>query len=191
MGPLSPLPQLLVPGDSGSRSRRLPRRARFLRQRRALWSPRVGLTGPRCPGLEAPPLGGEAGCADPGSGSAWVASLPCPVQPRSCEVPDPQKSELRNPSKVLRIAPGLGRVREATGSPHVWTPHRQFVVTWLPGLWGRYTGHVGAPFTPHPVAIEGNFASSQLACLLTRSISAQGKGGWGLPTLRVLGVTTT
>lgn len=46
-------------------------------------------------------MGGEARSADSGSDSTWVAPLAFPAPLEDCEVPDPQESELRNPSKVL------------------------------------------------------------------------------------------
>lgn len=76
-----------------------------------------GLWGPgglRCPGPEVPSLGGEAGSADAGSGSTWVAPLAFPAPLSYCEVPDPQESELRNPSKVL-LPGGCSRLGASAG----------------------------------------------------------------------------
>lgn len=168
LGPPSPSPELLVPRPSWARSRRRPRRARFLRPSApgSAVAARgvVGPRGPRRPGPEAPRLGSEAGCADAGSGSAgWFPLIP-PVPHRGCEVPGPQESELRNPSEVL-LPEGCAGFRASvgeTGSPQNWTPHPQLLTASLSGLRGRYEGHVGTTFASPGLAVDS--ASISLAC---------------------------
>lgn len=161
-------------GPRGHGPRRRPRRASFLRP--SAPGPAVaargalGARGPRCPGPEAPCLGGEAGSAAAGSGSAWVAPLDSPTRLGGCEVPDPQESELRNSSEVLlqEDCSGLGRVREATGSPQIWTPHLQFADYLALGAMGTVRGTRGDTFTLHPM-IRLNLPQARLLASWTLS----------------------
>lgn len=151
------------------------------RQRRALRSPRVGLWGPgdpAVPGRRHPVWGGEARPAS--AGSARVVPFAFPARPQGCEVRDPQESELRNPSKVL-LPEGCSRVWASAGgdrvAPHL-DPHLHFPITSPSRPWGRYEGHVGAPFTPHP-AMRLILLTARPPALQTLSVSVQGEGGWG------------
>lgn len=137
-------------------------------------------------------MGGEAGCAHPGSGSTGVLSLPCPVRHGVCEVPDPQESALRDPSKVL-LPEDRSRCRASAGRDRVapsLDPAPAACDHLAPGAVGKVRGTRGDPFHASP-GLEGSFAASELARLPARGSSVQGKGGSGLLTLRVLGVAGT
>lgn len=130
----------------------------------------------RCPGLETPRLSEESASADAGSGSAWVAPFGSAARPGSVRSRDPQKSELRSPSKVLvpRHCSGSGREcgeRRDTAPTICWSPRCRGGGD---GTWDTW-GHLHA--SPSD---EVNFAPSWLARLLdAKQASVEGLVGWG------------
>ena len=114
--------------------------------------------------------------ADAGSGSAWVAPFGSAARPGSVRSRDPQKSELRSPSKVLipRHCSGSGREcgeRRDTAPTICWSPRCRGGGD---GTWDTW-GHLHASASD-----EVNFAPSWLARLLdAKQASVEGQVGWG------------
>ncbi|OWK14146.1 hypothetical protein Celaphus_00000378, partial [Cervus elaphus hippelaphus] len=117
--------------------------------RRALRSPRVGLSGPEgpaVPGWRHLVLARSHRLRTPAPALLGSPPLVPRLDQRAVRSRDPQESELRNPSEVLvsKDCSGSGRLRGATG-------HRTYnlLVTSLSGWWGRYVGHQHETFLPN------------------------------------------
>lgn len=126
------------------------------RQRRALRSLRVGLSGPggpAVPGRRYPVWAGRQGLRTPAPTLLGSRPLPSPRHSRTARSRTRRKvsSAILQKSSCRKIAPGLGRVGEATGAPQIWTPQLQFSDYLALRASKRYVGHVGATFKPHRV----------------------------------------